>query len=84
MKTRVKDVPGGFSFQYTRAKHPAPTDWRFPRCDGISIIVWPSAAVRDRARSCFTFRRSEQAAMADLQYFGLIHAGAVAKGRSRG
>lgn len=69
MRTRIKDLgPGRFSFQYTLAKHPNPIDgvWHHVS-DGTDPVAWPSAARRDRARQCFTHRKSVDAAMADLR-----------------
>lgn len=71
MKTRIKDVAGvGFSFQYAQGKRPGPHDWHF--VGGFIFATWPTAAKRDRARACFTRRRSLQAALADLKREGLL------------
>ena len=71
MKTRIKDVPGGgFSFQYAQGKRPQPHDWHF--VGGFHITTWRTADQRDRARACFTSRRSVEAAMADLKARSLI------------
>lgn len=70
MKTRIKDVAGaGFSFQYAEGKRPGPHDWHF--VGGFSIVTWPTAEKRDRARACFTGRRSVAAALADLNRLNL-------------
>lgn len=66
MKTRVKDIPGvGFSFQYAEGKRPRPHDWHF--VGGFNIKAWDTTGERDRARACFTGRRSVERALEDLR-----------------
>ena len=69
MKTRIRDLADGFSFEYAepRAKHPLPHQWHPVLTDGAAMARWPSAWTRDQARACFTNRRSVEAAMADLR-----------------
>ncbi|WP_290906321.1 hypothetical protein [Aquabacterium sp.] len=72
MKTRISDLPRlGWSFQYTEVKHPLPRDWHFVGGDAAPA-AWPTSAQRDRARACFTRRRSVSAALADLKRGGLL------------
>jgi hypothetical protein len=71
MKTRIKDIPGaGFSFQYAEGKRLQPHDWHF--VGGFNIKSWRTAGERDRARACFTSRRSVVAALADMKRAGLL------------
>jgi hypothetical protein len=79
MKTRITDIPGaGFSFQYAEGKRPQPHDWHF--VGGFNIKTWRTAEQRDRARACFSHRRSVQAALADVKKAGLLPAGEVCHG----
>jgi len=72
MKTRIKDIPGrGFGFQYTEARnHATERDWHSVGGDA-SPATWVTADQRDRARACFTNRRSVSAALADIKRAGL-------------
>lgn len=72
MKTRINDVGGRWSFQYTEVrKYPTVRDWHFVGGDAAPV-TWPTAAQRDRARACFTHRRTVAAALADLKREGLL------------
>lgn len=64
MKTRVRDSSFGFGFEYAEAGQ-WPEQWRAVG-GGAVPLAWPTAAARDRARACFSRRRSVQAALADL------------------
>jgi hypothetical protein len=67
MKTRISDLPcRGWSFQYTEAKRPLPRDWHFVGGDAAPA-AWETSADRDRARACFTHRRTVAAALEDLK-----------------
>jgi hypothetical protein len=71
MKTRIKDIPGvGFSFQYAVGKRPQPCDWHF--VGGFEAKTWSTAAQRDRARVCFSRRRSVEPALEDLRRARLL------------
>lgn len=79
MKTRIADFldtgtdPWSpvYSFQYAEEKRPCAGDWRYVNNEGAPA-TWPAQQQRDRARACFTSRRSVEAAMADLKRFGLV------------
>ncbi len=71
MKTRINDVFGRWGFQYTEVKRPLSRDWHFVGGDAAPA-TWRTSAERDRARACFTNRRSVQAALADLKRGGLL------------
>ncbi len=71
MKTRVNDLPTGFSFEYSEVRHPLPRDWHAVGGDASSA-AWSTAQQRDRARACFTHRRTVAAAFADLRAAGLV------------
>jgi hypothetical protein len=71
MKTRIKDFGGRFSFEYTEAKRPMPRDWHIVGGDAAPA-AWQTAAERDRARACFTHRKSVRAALEDLKREGLL------------
>jgi hypothetical protein len=66
MKTRIKDLPAGFSFEYTEFKRPLPQQWHFVGGEAAPA-TWPSAWKRDQARGCFTHRHSVGAALDDLK-----------------
>ena len=64
MRTRVADLPGGFSFQYNDDRKGHGT-WHFVG-GPVNPTAWPTVRQRDEARACFTTRRSVAAALADL------------------
>jgi hypothetical protein len=66
MKTRIKDFDGRFSFEYTEVRrYPTPRDWHTVGGD-TTPASWATPELRDRARACFTYRRSVGPAIADL------------------
>jgi hypothetical protein len=79
MKTRVKDfldatkhVPA-YCFQYIDPIAPE-RGWTYPAVNG-NLLTWSTTSRRDRARSCFTHRRSVGAALGDLKRARLAKAG---------
>lgn len=89
MKTRAKDFldtstdpwSPAYSFQYAEGKRPTAADWRYVKSPAAlgAPATWPTQEQRDRARACFTTRRSIDAAMTDLKAQGLVPAAMTKK-----
>jgi hypothetical protein len=71
MKTRIKNLLAGFSFQYAEGKRPTETDWHFVGGDAAPR-VWKTAQQRGRARMCFSRRKSVEVALSDLKAVKLL------------
>lgn len=64
MKTRIKDLPGGYSFVYGEGKRPA--EWHHVG-GNAHPVSWASEKHRDHARNIFARRRTVARAMVDLR-----------------
>jgi hypothetical protein len=74
MRTRLKDflntetMQPAYSFQYLRGD----AGWAYPPRADQTVMTWPSTVTRDKARACFTTRKTPDRALADLQALRLI------------
>lgn len=75
MRTRIADFLNTDtrrperSFQYQAEKR---GPWKYPGDAKGDVLTWTQPAQRDRARACFSTRRTTEAAYADLKTRGLI------------
>ncbi|MBX3588753.1 MAG: winged helix-turn-helix domain-containing protein [Ramlibacter sp.] len=64
MKTRIKDLPAGYSFQYGEGKRPA--EWHHVG-GNVEPLAWATKTQRDLARAIFSRRRTVNRALGDLR-----------------
>lgn len=75
MRTRIHDFPNTNtmrperSFQY-QVERRGP--WMHPTDDKGVVLTWPRTLPRDKARACFSTRRSVEAAYGDMRRLKLI------------